>query len=61
MKGENNHSGLNFLQNVGIFKRCIRLVHIREAVADFDFRRDSYKGQIKIKPNPCFQSKIVSF
>jgi hypothetical protein len=49
VNGKNNHSGIDAIQYIGIFQVWIRPVEIGQSIADLDFRRDGYKGKVKIE------------
>jgi hypothetical protein len=44
MNGKGYHPGENFVQHIGILQSRIYLVNVSQPIAEFDFRRDGYKG-----------------
>ena len=61
MYGEENHAGTQLIKHAGIFQRSISCMNIAEAVAEFYFRRNRYKGQVKIEADTYFSTKIILF
>ena len=59
MNRKHHHSRLDLVEHIRIFQRGIQLVYVTEPVADLDFRRDGYKGQVEIKPHPELKTKII--
>ena len=61
MYSEEDHAGTQLIKHAGIFQRSISCMNIAEAVAEFYFRRNRYKGQVKIEADTYFSTKIILF